>query len=222
MLVLRFARPVGLRTAAIRVARRDVTPVKCYTIAAESRVPSTSDAADVTLIERIVRRDTSAVAELYDQHSTLLYGLILRILKDRGEAGEVLQEVFISIWTRAESYNVSLGTVVGWLVRIARNRAIDRLRARTIRDRALEQYPLPPPPETPETGAARSERQRAVIQALAVLPDEQRTLIEQAYFHGLTHGELATRFGLPLGTVKTRIRTAMTSLRQHLREAAVS
>lgn len=185
-------------------------------------MPSTSDAVDVTLIDRIARRDASAVAELYDQHSTLLYGLILRVLKDRAEAGEVLQEVFVSVWTRAESYNVSLGTVVGWLVRIARNRAIDRLRARTVRDRALEHYPLPPSPESPETGAARGERRRAVIQALAALPADQRMLIEEAYFSGLTHGELASRFGLPLGTVKTRIRTAMTSLRQQLREAAVS
>jgi RNA polymerase sigma-70 factor (ECF subfamily) len=185
-------------------------------------VPSTSDAADVTLIDRIAQRDASAVAELYDQYSALLYGLILRILNDRAEAGEVLQDVFISVWRRAESYNVSLGTVVGWLVRIARNRAIDRLRARMIRDRALQHYPLPPPPETPETGAARSERRRAVMQALAELPAEQRMLIEEAYFRGLTHSELASRFGLPLGTVKTRIRTAMTSLRQQLREAAVS
>ena len=185
-------------------------------------MPSTSDATDVTLIDRIVRRDPSAVADLYDQHSTLLYGLILRILKDRDETGEVLQEVFVSVWTRAESYNVSLGTVVGWLVRIARNRAIDRLRARMVRERALEHYPLPLLPETPETGAARTERRRAVMQALAALPAEQRMLIEEAYFSGLTHVELASRFGLPLGTVKTRIRTAMTNLRQQLREVAVS
>jgi len=183
-------------------------------------VPPTSDAVAVALIERIARRDASAVAELYDEHSALLYGLIVRILRDRGEAGEVLQDVFVSVWTRAESYNAALGTVVAWLVRIARNRAIDRLRARTIRDRALEQYPLPPAPETPETGAVRSERRHAVLQALESLPAEQRMLIEEAYFHGLSHGELASRFGLPLGTVKTRIRTAMTSLRQQLREAA--
>ena len=180
----------------------------------------TSDAVDVDLIERIARRDASAVAELYDEHNGLLYGLILRVLKDRAEAAEVLQEVFVSVWTRAESYNRTLGTVVGWLVRIARNRAIDRLRARTIRNRALEQYPLPAAPETPETGAVRSERCRAVMQALGTLPAEQRMLIEEAYFRGLSHGELARRFGLPLGTVKTRLRTAMTSLRHQLREVA--
>jgi RNA polymerase sigma-70 factor (ECF subfamily) len=183
-------------------------------------VPSTAATVDAELIDRIARGDASAVAELYDQHSALLYGLILRILKDRAEAGEVLQEVFVSVWTRAESYNVSLGTVVGWLVRIARNRAIDRLRARTVRDRALEHYPLPPAPENPETGAVRSERRRAVMHALEALPAEQRMLIEEAYFRGLSHGELASRFGLPLGTVKTRIRTGMASLRQQLQEAA--
>jgi RNA polymerase sigma-70 factor (ECF subfamily) len=171
---------------------------------------------DIALIARIVARDSAAVGELYDGHSRLLYGLILRIVKDRSEAEEILQEVFVQVWTRADTYNVQLGTPIAWLVRIARNRSIDRLRANTVRTRTVEATPLPPPVETPEARAAMSEQQRAVARALEELPPDQRQLIECAYFSGLTQSELATRFGLPLGTVKTRVRTGMMTLRRDL------
>ena len=93
---------------------------------------------DIALLDRIVARDEQAVAELYDRHHRLLFGLILRILRDRSEAEEVLQEVFVLVWTRAETYNVALGSPAAWLVRIARNRGIDRLRANNVRVRAAE------------------------------------------------------------------------------------
>jgi len=176
--------------------------------------------ADIALLDRIVARDETAVAELYDAHNRLLFGLILRILRDRSEAEEVLQEVFVLVWTRAETYNVGLGSPAAWLVRIARNRAIDRLRANNVRLRAVESAPLPEAAASPESQAATSEQQRAVARALAVLPPDQRTLIEQAYFQGLTQSELADRFKLPLGTVKTRIRTGMIALRQQLSQMA--
>jgi RNA polymerase sigma-70 factor (ECF subfamily) len=105
-------------------------------------------------------------------------------------------------------------------VRIARNRAIDRLRANSVRLRAVEAAPLPEAAASPETQAAMGERQRAVVRALETLPADQRMLIEQAYFLGLTQSELAERFNLPLGTVKTRIRTGMTTLRQQLSQMA--
>ena len=178
--------------------------------------PVEDPAADITLLDRIVARDQAAVAELYDRHSRLAYGLIVRILKDRGEAEEVLQEVFLSVWTKAESYNVALGTPAGWLVRIARNRAIDRLRASGARERTMESAPVPAPVESPEAHAAVSEQRRAVARALDALPRNQRELIEHAYYQGLTQSELAERFRLPLGTVKTRIRTGMQALREHL------
>jgi len=91
-------------------------------------MPQANDTrSDIALLERIVARDERAVADLYDRHNRLLYGLILRILRDRGEAEEVLQEVFVLVWTRAETYNIALGSPAAWLVRVARNRAIDRL-----------------------------------------------------------------------------------------------
>jgi RNA polymerase sigma-70 factor, ECF subfamily len=176
---------------------------------------------DIALIERIVARDQTAVGDLYDRHNRLLFGLILRILRDRSEAEEVLQEVFVLVWTRAETYLVTLGSPAAWLVRIARNRAIDRLRANSVRLRAVESAPMPPAADSPEARAALSEQQRAVARALDALPGDQRELIEQAYFLGLTQSELAEKFALPLGTVKTRIRTGMMALRQQLQQVVI-
>ena len=178
--------------------------------------------ADTTLIARIVARDASAVGELYDLYSRLLYGLILRILRDRGEAEEVLQEVFVVAWNRADTYDHRLGSPAAWLVRIARNRAIDRLRANTARMRAVESVPFDlHAPENPETNAWLGKQQRAVARALDLIPREQRDLIEDAYFLGLTQSELAQRHHLPLGTVKTRIRTGLLTLRQQLSRGPV-
>jgi RNA polymerase sigma-70 factor (ECF subfamily) len=176
---------------------------------------------DASLLDRIVARDASAVGDLYDRHSRLLYGLIVRIVRDRGEAEEILQEVFVQVWTRAETYNVALGPPIAWLVRVARNRAIDRLRTNNVRIRTVEASPLPPPVESPETTAAMSERQQTVARALNMLPADQRRLIEDAYFLGLTQSELAERFSLPLGTVKTRVRTGMMTLKRELQHMMV-
>ncbi len=168
-------------------------------------------------MERMVARDATAVGELYDRHSRLLFGLILRVLGHRSDAEEVLQEVFMTVWNRSETYNVALGPPVAWLVRVARNRAVDRLRSNAVRLRTVEAIvPNHVEVDTPETHAASSEQQRQVARALDTLPDEQRELIEQAYFLGLTQSELAERHKLPLGTVKTRIRTGMLTLRQCL------
>ena len=173
--------------------------------------------ADVALLKRVVAREEDAVAELYDRHSRLLYGLILRILRDRHEAEDVLQEVFVAVWRRAATYDASMGSPVGWLVGVARNRAIDHLRARSASERVLESVLGPEEvTDNPESAASRSEDQQSVRQALRQLPAEQRELIEHAYFLGLTQSELAARFGLPLGTVKTRIRTGMLTLRTQL------
>jgi RNA polymerase sigma-70 factor (ECF subfamily) len=172
---------------------------------------------DIALIGRVGARDERALSELYDRHSRLLYGLVLRILHDRGHAEDVLQEVFLALWTRVHTYNVALGAPVAWLVRIARNRAIDRLRASGVRLRAVESAPADCVDSTsPEDSASAGERWRAASRVLGALPREQRVLIEDAYFLGLTHAELAAQHGLPLGTVKTRIRTGMQTLRQSL------
>jgi RNA polymerase sigma-70 factor (ECF subfamily) len=187
-----------------------------------------SDPIDVSLLQRILARDTAAVAELYDRHSRLLFGLITRILQDRAEAEEILQQVFVRVWTRAELYDPRLGGPKPWLVRLARNCAIDRLRARRARDGAgwtpLDESMAEPAASntdirTPEAAALDAERRGKVMDALDALPAEQRRLIEAAFFEGYTHSELAERFGLPLGTVKTRIRAGMIAMRQRLEHA---
>jgi RNA polymerase sigma-70 factor, ECF subfamily len=177
---------------------------------------------DIALIDRIVARDPSAVGELYDRHNRLLYGLILRILRDRSEADEVLQDVFVLVWTRAETYNAALGAPVAWLVRLARNRAIDRLRANSARLRAVESAVLlPARGDNPESRARQSEQQQTVARALDELPNDQRELIEEAYFLGLTQSELSARHQLPLGTVKTRMRAGLQALRQKLSKTSI-
>src|SRR5262245_28664700 len=109
---------------------------------------------DISLIERIVARDERAVADLYDRHSRLLFGLILRIIRDRSEAEEVLQEVFVQVWNKADTYNGALGSPAAWLVRVARNRAIDRLRANAVRIRAVESVPAPAAGDRPGKAGA--------------------------------------------------------------------
>jgi RNA polymerase sigma-70 factor (ECF subfamily) len=176
--------------------------------------------ADMMLIRRLVDRDERALAELYDRHNRLIFGLLIRIIGNQAEAEDALQEVFLAVWNKAGTYDVSLGSPAGWMVGIARNRALDRLRANATRSRTLEavsregvQTP------TPEQEAVSGEQRRAVAGALESLADDQRRLLEDAYFLGLTHSELAERHGLPLGTVKTRIRAGMLALRQHLAHA---
>ena len=174
-------------------------------------------AIDLALLTRMVARDSTAVSELYDRHGRLLYGLIARILGQRGDAEEVLQEVFLAVWNRSDQYDPALGSPIAWLVRIARNRAVDRLRANMVRVKAVETISSDPPSvESPEARAVTSEQHRVVSRALNGLPVEQRVLIEEAYFLGLTQSELAARHDLPLGTVKTRIRSGMLALRQLL------
>jgi RNA polymerase sigma-70 factor (ECF subfamily) len=187
-----------------------------------------SDFTDLRLMQRIAARDTAALAELYDRHSRLLFGLILRIVRDRGEAEETLQEAFIRVWTRAETYDAQMGGPLPWIVRVARNGAIDRLRARRVRatvdapatDLAAVEATAPATGiQTPEAAVLDAERRRTLTDALGGLPAEQRQLIEAAFFEGYTHSELAQRFGLPLGTVKTRIRAGMIAMRHRLEHA---
>lgn len=174
------------------------------------------DAGDEELIARIVARDSRAIADLYDRYSRLLFSVAYRILQNHGDAEEVLQGVFLAVWTRVSTYSQAKGSPAAWLVRITRNRAIDRLRAHRAHRRVAKYVEVPEPALTPETAAQRTEARRMVADALRTLSGEQRELIQTAYFEGLSQSELAARFQLPLGTVKTRIRTGMKILREAL------
>ena len=183
---------------------------------------------DLTLLKRMAARDDAAVAEFYDRHSRLAFAIIRRMLQSPSDAEEVLQETFVRVWSRAETYDPRLGSPAAWVVRIARNRAIDRLRGR--RARADVNAPVPvatetaraetPSPGTRDTMIQNTDAALAVRGAVAALPAPQRTLIEAAFFEGYTHQELSTRFGVPLGTVKTRIRNGLVSLRVRLEQTA--
>ena len=177
------------------------------------------DACQV-LIERIVHRDETGLAALYDQTSALVFGLTMKILQDGRDAEEATLEVYQQVWGQADRYDSQRGTPLGWLMTIARSRAIDRVRAskRWTRGARPLDHELSDPQDGPVETLMTSERRDQVRQAVSTLKPEQRQALETAYFRGLSHSETALYLGLPLGTVKTRIRAAMMSLREQLRE----
>ncbi len=175
--------------------------------------------ADLRLVGRLASGDLDAAGELYDRHAAKVLALARRILRDDGDAEDVVQEVFSQAWRTATRYEAGRGTVAGWLLMIARTRAIDRLRARQARpdttgDVLLDRMPGPTAPASDTLIA--SELFARVRRSLITLPAEQRTALELAYFEGLSQSEIAARLAAPLGTIKTRIRTALTTLRRSL------
>lgn len=185
---------------------------------ANSLEPRRREAERLALIRRIASGDQGALGELYDSASRQVYGLALRVLSDPGAAEEVALEVFTQIWRTAPTYDVRRGTPSAWLLTMARSRAIDRLRSGAQERRRAEPIEVvegtaSSDSASPETQAVQSERRGRVLAALGGLPSEQRQVIELAYFGGLSHSEIAGELGLPLGTVKTRIRLAMSHLR---------
>lgn len=181
--------------------------------------PETSKLSDGDLLRAAARGTETALAEIYDRYRLILFGLIVRILHDRAEAEEVLQETFLQVWRRAGDFDESRGRAFTWLVTIARSRALDRLRAAGSRSRVAGEAAQMPRDEVGDAAedALKSERGAVVRQALAELPNEQRHALFLAYFEGLTQTEIAARLGDPLGTVKTRMRAGMIKLRELLR-----
>ncbi|HEY0099046.1 MAG TPA: sigma-70 family RNA polymerase sigma factor [Pyrinomonadaceae bacterium] len=176
--------------------------------------------SDTELLHAVARGDESALAALYDRYNSILLGLLLRILHSRVEAEDVLQEVFIQIWQRAANFDEARGRGFTWMVTLARSRAIDRLRSLQSRQRA-DDTALRDAPEAvgdASDDAYHAEQREIVRGALAQIPEEQRRALLLAYFEGLTQSEIAARLGQPLGTVKTRMRSGMSKLRELLDE----
>jgi RNA polymerase sigma-70 factor, ECF subfamily len=170
--------------------------------------------SDQALVAAIRSADQGAMAALYDRYSSIVYAVALRVLQDTGAAEDVLQDIFMQLWRNPGAFDASRGNMAAWLAVISRHRAIDALRRRR--------------PETDiddvivsvETDmASEADRSRAMDKvrgAMETMPSPQRSALEMAYFEGLTHTEIAEKTGEPLGTIKTRIRAGLLSLRKVL------
>jgi RNA polymerase sigma-70 factor (ECF subfamily) len=171
---------------------------------------SNTDSSDADLLERVGAGDGDAFEALYRRYARPVFGLALRRLGDRGRAEDAVQETFTSIWRSARSYRRERGPGAPWLYAVARNAIIDRVRGRG--------DPLAEPPDAPSTDPGPPERAETsfvawrVHRALEELPEHERTVIELAYWSGLSQSEVAEFLDIPLGTVKTRTRSALARL----------
>ena len=207
-----------------------------------------SERSDAELVGALVEGDEAALGELYDRHAESLFRAALLRLGDRGLAEEVLQDTYLALWNRAELFDGSQGSVIGWLSTIARNRAIDRLRSSARRPAPVALSALVPlgadaaatddardailaaaTPVAGVTAAPDPEREvdiaelrREVEQALADIPEHERQVLTLAYYDQLSQSEIAARLAWPLGTVKTRTRRALARLRETLGEQVIN
>ncbi|MBC7844270.1 MAG: sigma-70 family RNA polymerase sigma factor [Gemmatimonadaceae bacterium] len=182
--------------------------------------PSEDAALDAAIVGRMAGGDESALGALYDRWADAVNALVVRIVRDEAEAEEVVEAVFWQAWQQAARYTTDRGAPGAWLLAMARSRSLDRLRA--LRRRRDEQpvddsvFDNQPAVGDPLSELDANERASRVVSALQHLPDEQREVLELAYFEGLSQTEIAERLGLPLGTVKTRARLALRKMRDRL------
>lgn len=182
------------------------------------------DYRDAELIARLRKRDSAAVAALYDGYGRVVYSLLLRITRDQSAAEDLLQELFLRIWNRAREFDESKGSLGVWILSIARNMAIDHVRSAeahfSSRLRPLEQAE-----RTQAAGAGKPEtvldHSRAIQAGFEQLSFNQKRVVELAYFEGLSQTEIAARLNEPLGTVKSWMRSALLRLRKAIKESAV-
>ncbi len=183
-------------------------------------------ADDADLVRRLKARDPKAMSDLYDRYGRLAYSLIYRIVRDVGIAEDLVQETFLRVWNRTQGFDVERGALGPWLLAVARNCAIDYLSSSSGRmsRNALEMHEAEHPALFTNFDAEvlSAERVRRVRSALDKLNENQRHVIELAYFEGLSQTEMAERMGQPLGTVKTWVRTALKNLREELGAATIT
>ena len=187
--------------------------------------PGGKQPPDAELMERILRRDPSALETLYDRYARPVYSLVLRISQQPASAEEIVQDVFLQLWKSADRFQISRGPLEPWLFTMARNRALDFLRLKREKQRRREdsvEHDLPiaavarPDPEGAIDLSRRAEKVRALMTSL---PATQRRAIELAFFEGMSHSEIAAAMGEALGTVKSWIRGGLLRLRESLEEA---
>ena len=169
------------------------------------------------LVALLNQQDNDAFNYLYDHYSGALFTIVNQIVPDKETASDVLQEVFVNIWKKIDSYNAAKGRLFTWMLNIARNAAIDKVRSKGYRDNQRNQ----PMAESESSGMAMSTNpivnDVGLKKVLTTLNEEYRKLIDLSYFQGFTHEEIAKMMGIPLGTVKTRIRSAISQLRTLIR-----
>jgi RNA polymerase sigma factor (sigma-70 family) len=192
-------------------------PFNLLTAKINSINPVKNHISEPDLIKGLQSKDRSALTYLYDHYSAALYGVIFRVVKKEGIAEEVLQDVFIKIWDKFDSYDASKGKLFTWMLNIARNQAIDKTRSKEI---SKEQKTSGIENVVSRIDSEEYIEQRiegiGVKEILKNLPEEQKFVVEYLYFQGYSQSELAEEFNIPLGTVKTRLRLAMQHLRSTL------
>lgn len=178
---------------------------------------------DEELMQRLFYRDLNAFRALYDRYGNLAYSTALRVVRDPQIAEDMVQEIFLRLWRKPESYVAQRGRFATWLTSVSRNRAVDEVRSRgrrykheTASPEEQEREVAGPERDDPAMTVEMSDQRRIIVAALKELPNEQREVIELAYFGGLTQQEISDQLDQPLGTVKTRIRLGMQKLRVSL------
>jgi RNA polymerase sigma-70 factor (ECF subfamily) len=168
---------------------------------------------DATAVARVADGDKDALRELYDRYGRIVYGMAYRLTRDAQLAEEATQDTFVAVWRRAASFDPGRAKLSTWLFVIARNRAIELIRARTRTPEPQESVePVGQEPDPADLATLADEAER-IAEVLAELPENQLEVIQLAFFDGLSHGEIAERLGQPLGTVKSRIRLGLSRLR---------
>jgi RNA polymerase sigma-70 factor, ECF subfamily len=188
-------------------------PVRCGLVVAWHHDPISDPAPDLSaLFSRVQQGDQAAFAELYDAIAPAVFGAVKRVLRDPAMSEEVAQEVFVELWTSAARFDPSRGNVSSWALTIARRRAIDRVRSEQSQRNRLDRIATPVADEAIDDVVVASLDAAAVSRALADLPPDQRQVIHLAFIDGYSHSDIAERLGLPLGTVKGRVRGGLQRL----------
>ncbi len=174
--------------------------------------------ADQELIERLRRGDKSAFREIYARYSQVVFNLAFRMLRSREEAEEVVQEIFLQVWNKADTYDSERGAISTWIVNIARSRSIDKLRTLGYREQTTEliEERVNSKSDLSRIIEEREESRKVIREALDSLPENQRIAIEMVFFEGLTHIEAAEKLNEPVGTIKTRIRLGVAKLKEKI------
>jgi RNA polymerase sigma-70 factor, ECF subfamily len=184
---------------------------------------------DLRLLMRVQHRDESALSELYDRYASLLYTMVLKVVKTTDEAEDLLQEIFLQIWNKASTFAHEKGSAYTWIVTIAKRKAIDRLRSKEFVNRgsslddndAAFVIPDAAYAANPLAVTMSNEYETLMRNGLATLSDDQRTIIELSYYDGFTQDQISQQLHVPLGTVKTRMRQGLMKLREYLQERMI-